>query len=242
MTNQNLTQSILHRVADDKLQPKPHWQFVIRQILVWFGVLISIIIGSLSSSVMVFLVVNNDWEIYDSITNSLARFILLTLPYFWLILFAIFIALGYFYTRHTKHGYRYNIWHLAIIYTSLCIIIGGTVYAFDGDKEIDNLLTVNVPIYRQLVNQQTNRWQQPQLGLLAGDVESVNSNKKEFTLDDNEEHLWQIDYSQVKLNRQVKLIRNERLQLVGIKNDDNHFTAKKILVAKPTLHKRTKQK
>lgn len=241
MTNPNLTQSILHRVADDHLQPKPRWQFISKQILIWLGVLVSIIIGGIASSILAFLIVNNDWEVYDSINNNLINFIILTIPYFWLIIFVGFIILGYFYIRRTKHGYRYRLWQIAATYLVLCFILGGAALAYGGSQEIDRLLTENVPVYKRLVNQQTVRWQQPQLGLLAGDVENVDLKKQELTIEDSEDHSWKIDYSKAKINHQVKLEKEARLELIGIKNDDDHFMAKKILLAKPTFHKKIKK-
>lgn len=242
MNNSNLTQSILQQVADEKLKPKPLWQFLTKRTLVWFGVILSIIIGSISSSILFFLVINNDWEAYDSVTNNLAYFILLTLPYFWLIIFAGFIVLSYFYMRKTKHGYRYSLLRLATIYLALCILIGGTAYAYGGSEEIDRLLTVNVPIYKQIVNQQTDRWAQPQRGLIAGDVESLDINKKELILEDIKGNLWHVDYSKADLK--VKLDKGEFLQLTGDKNEgqEDSFTAKKILRAKATLHKESNLK
>ena len=242
MSNSNLTESILHRVADKQLKPRPRWQFIIKQILIWLGVLLSIIFGSIASSILVFLIINNDWEVYDVVTHSLLQFIILTLPYFWLAVLALFISLAYFYMRKTKRGYRYSLWKLAFIYVVLCSLLGSVTYVYGGSQKIDRLLTINVPIYKTLVNQQTVRWTQPQTGLLAGDIETIDSNKKEFILEDIDGHQWHINYVDAKFDSKVKLIEDERVRLVGIKNDDNHFTAKQILVTKPTLHKKTKAK
>lgn len=245
MINSNLTQSVLQRVADNQIKPKSRLYFIVKRSLIWLGVLLSIIIGSLASSVLVFLIVNNDWEAYDLITHNLMYFILLTLPYFWLFIFIAFVVLAYSYMRRTQHGYRYSLWSLTLIYLVLCFIIGGTAYAYGGSQEIDRLLTINVPLYKTVVNQQTARWSQPQQGLIAGDIEKIDANKKEIILEDIEGHLWHVDYSEAKLNNKIKLDKlgkEKRLQLVGIKDDENNFTAKEILPAKPTLHKKTIKK
>ncbi|MCX6793273.1 MAG: hypothetical protein NTY12_04585 [Candidatus Falkowbacteria bacterium] len=242
MTNPNLAQSILHRVTDDKLKPKPRWQFITKQILIWFGVLLSVVVGSISSSILFFLIINNDWEAYDLVTKNLAYFILLTLPYFWLVILAGFIVLAYFYMRKTKHGYRYSLLRLSIIYLVLCSIIGGTAYAYGGSEEIDRLLTVNVPIYKKIVNQQTNRWSQPKAGLISGELKKVDTEKKELILEDADDNVWRIDYSKSKLNEKIKLNKGERIRIIGDEEDKENFKAKDILVNKPTIHKRNKKK
>ena len=86
----NLSQAVLAKIKEEHIKPRPKWQFTFKNVLVWITSAIALVFGGLSSSVVIYMLVNNDWDVYEHITGSLAGFIFVTMPYYWLVFMAIF--------------------------------------------------------------------------------------------------------------------------------------------------------
>ena len=97
----NLEEKIINLIKNKKIQPEPKWKFLIKNYSWWLAGIISIIIGSISSAVVFYMLFNNDWDIYQKTGSSLLSFILISLPYFWLICLIIFILLADYYLKNT---------------------------------------------------------------------------------------------------------------------------------------------
>ena len=100
------SKNILDKIKENKITPKPKWQFRLEQVGIWALAVLSLIIGAKAFAVIIFRLVNNDWEIREHLGRSLLNHALLTLPYLWIIVMVLFILLAYYNARHTKKGYR----------------------------------------------------------------------------------------------------------------------------------------
>ena len=85
MSENNIPNQVLEKIKN--IRPTPRWQFLLRDYSVWILGAVSLALGSLSFSVVLFMLANNDWDIYSEISNSFFKFLLITLPYFWLVFF-----------------------------------------------------------------------------------------------------------------------------------------------------------
>ena len=121
MENKNISQIVLERIKGEGLKPISKKVFNIKRILFWIAVIISLIIGAFTFSLILSELFNNDWDLFNKFGFN---FILRTLPYFWLISLAVFVILGEYYYRKTLLGYRHTIIVVVGAYMASSIIFG----------------------------------------------------------------------------------------------------------------------
>ena len=180
----NLSQKIINRIKQEGIEPTPKWEFVLKNSFFWGAFGLAVIIGALSFSIIFHTLLNNDWDLHMQLSGGLTKFIIITLPYFWLILLTLFIVIAYINIRNTKKAYKY----------SLSMIIGGVILAsfllgitfynlglassidrnliqiiVDVDEEMfDEYAIVTSPIVMMCADGLDNRKKIMVLGLLSG--------------------------------------------------------------------------
>ncbi len=236
MSHKNIVESVLKIIEKQHIQPRPKWEFMLKKYFTWTLTAITLIIGSLSFAVIIYLIKNNDWDLYKEIPDSLPQFILLTLPYFWLIFLILFILLIYYNFKHTKQGYKYG-FNLIIGSTILLSILAGTFFYNLGlGQVIDKVFDERIPIYRQLMLHRHKAWHQPDKGLLFGTIETAPENYQ-FKLRDLEHKSWLIIYSADNLPRPIILIPGMRIKALGHQIDQDSFQADILRFLRPSPDK-----
>lgn len=167
---QSLATRILARIKTNKISPKPRWQFLLKNYVVWSAGILSLIIGAAAVSVLIYLFKYNNWDIYDQTHKSLWEFFLLTLPYFWFVFLGLFVFVVYYNLKHTKHGYRYPLYAIILTPIALSVILGSGFFLIGWGEKIDNVLGRQAPLYNHLINRQLAFWFNPEEGRLAGIV------------------------------------------------------------------------
>ncbi len=193
----NFTKNLLEKIKTDKLEPKPRWQFLLKNYLIWIFGALSLLFGSLATSVIIYLLKHNNWQLAEK-SDSFWSFFLLTIPYFWLLFLALFILIIFYNFKHTKKGYRYKPLHIIIVAVLSSIIIGEVFYLAGFSKKIDDVLGARAPFYKEMLNPQLHYWCNPDKGRLAGVI--LKENNKIALIDPSGKY-WelQIGEDQLKL-------------------------------------------
>ena len=194
----DLSKKIVEAIKERNISPTPKWHFMAKECSVWtFGVAL-VIIGSLAFSVVLFLIVNNDWEIHEAIHESFLGFIFLSLPYFWLLLLGLFIIATEYNIRHTKKGYTYSLSHIVVVIL-IANVAGGTILYNAGFAEAFDakLLQKSPHYYNQIVGKRHHRWESPEQGRLAGRVQRVDP--KSIILQDIKGNEWEVIISDSRI-------------------------------------------
>ena len=89
MLNHDISRDVLKTIEEKHIKPKPRWTFLLKDYAIWILGAFSLIVGSLAFSVIIYMLKNNDWEVYRHLSGSLPGFVVITMPYFWLIFLAI---------------------------------------------------------------------------------------------------------------------------------------------------------
>ncbi|MEA3272642.1 MAG: hypothetical protein U9P90_03155 [Patescibacteria group bacterium] len=226
-----LSDKILEKIKETRIAPKSRWKFLLKNYLVWASGILFLIIGSMSVAVIIYIVRNNDWDISSQITNSLAKFILITLPYFWIIFLIIFSVVIYFNFKQTKRGYKYPSYVIVLGVALISVVFGTMFYNVGLGQAIENVVSEKVPIYRNHLDLRAKVWDQPEKGLLRGVVEKVN--EENLHIKNFEGKIWVIKNKLRKENFNFK--KGEHLKILGEKINDENFDANDI---RPFLKKR----
>lgn len=231
MTSKDLSKEVLQKIKD--LRPTPKWQFLLKDYTVWGFSVLLLIIGSLAFSVIIFLVANNDWVVYENINDSLLEFILLTLPYVWIALLGIFIIIADYNFKHTKRGYKYGLQTIVISSIVISIIFGSILYNFGVGQAIDRVFEQKIPFYPKMIFQKHKMWIQPEKGLVAGVI--VEMDIENLELKDIQGNIWKVDIKEVKLPPMFELEQGMQIKIAGEKLENDIFKALRIL---PPMHQK----
>jgi hypothetical protein len=219
---------LLTKIKDEKINPKPRWQFLLKNYTVWLAGLISLLIGAAAISVMIYLFKFNDWEIYDQTKKTFLEFFILTLPYYWFIFLGLFVFILFYNFKHTEKGYRYST--ILLIGASVILsIVLGTIFYFAGLGEaIDNILGRQAPFYDQVINRHIDFWSQPKEGRLSGLVISTTDDGK-FILIDRGREQWLVSTENSEQYEGAVAVVGQPIRLLGEETGDHAFKASEIL-------------
>jgi len=217
----SFTNRLVDRIKQKKISPYPRWRFLLKDYTVWSAGALALICGSLAVTVMIYLLRYNNWEIRENTHKSLGEFILLTLPYFWLIFLGLFIFILYLNIKHTKKGYRYPVWLIALAAISTSVFIGSLLSFTNLGERIDNIFGAKAPFYDQIINRQLRFWSQPEEGRLTGLVQVVSSTGS-FLIIDRQGRSWEIISPEKDLSLEL-LSPGIPLNLIGEVNDRGQF-------------------
>lgn len=231
MNDKNFSQEVLEKIKEDKIKPRPRWEFLLKEYFVWIVGLFALIIGSLSVAVIIYMLLNNDWEVYQRINGSLASFIIFTLPYFWIIIMVVFILLVNFNIKHTKKGYKHKLSNVIMFTIVVSVSMGTFWYVVGAGEAIENILARSAPFYRHVINRRMDMWQLPDKGLLAGIIGDTSENK--FELLDFQGRVWLVYYDKAAIMPIVQVKIGEGIKVVGDKINEDEFLAIKIMPIGP---------
>ncbi len=140
----NLSQEIIHKIEARNIQPKPRWQFLLKRSVFWFFAIISVAVGGLAVSVIIATFIDYD---PSARTVPLVEDILQTIPFIWVMVFGLFIALAYYGIRHTKTGYRYSLLKIFSMVILASILLGIFLNALDASQNIQDYFSSGILHY-----------------------------------------------------------------------------------------------
>jgi len=190
------------------------------------------VIGAISFSVILEVLADNDWDIiYRYAANNPLQRAMLSLPLFWFIFLAIFLALAYFNYKHTKSGYRHETYIILGLSIVVSIILGIILhFSFAMGEKIELAFAKNMPFYTALNSHCNNRevWMQPERGLLAGTILAI-AGKKQFDLEDFDGKPWVVDEdSAMAMRGKDPLAEFEEVKIIGERESASSFRALEI--------------
>ena len=167
-----LSQEIVQQLEKTQAAPKPRWHFLLRNYVIWSLGAVSVVLGGVSVSVMIYMLQSNDWEIFIE-SNNPVLFMLGTLPYFWAGLLALMVGVALYNVRHTKTGYRYHGYTVILASIVVSVLLGVGLFASGVGRAVDHVLEDNIPVYSSVFVRKAHLHATPEHGLLAGAVHSV---------------------------------------------------------------------
>lgn len=222
----DLSRKIFEVIREKHLQPKPRWQFLLRDYMIWLFSGLSVILGSLSFSVA--LSIWNDYDLggLKAMRPEFYENIILNLPYFWFGFIALFALLAYYNFKHTKEGYRHQAGLLLAASIFLSIILGAGLHYLGAGRQIDRALHHNFRYYGRMVRHTEDFWMRPEKGFLAGEVVHIEAGN--FRFRDLSRKTWIVDAGEATWHHNLKLQAGLKLRLLG-EAEDGVFRARDIM-------------
>jgi len=232
----DLSKEILEKIKKDQIKPKSKWLFLLRDYVVWFVFAFSIILGALSFSIILHFWEINDWDAYYRVNENFVAFVALTMPYFWLAAFLVFILLAFFYLKHTRTGYRLEFAKVVFLNLVLSFAGGAVLYSIGAGRQAESELARRAPFYNDIRNGQESIWLRPEQGVIVGKVIEIQEDSEVIELGDPHQIVWTVDTSDVQYFHGFVVREGYMIKVFGERCDtDNCFIAEEI---RPLLRER----
>ncbi len=223
----DLTNEVLEKIKEKHIKPKPKWEFILKEYVIWVFAGASFLVGSLAVAVIIHMVRNNDWDLCDRVSGNLLSFIFATLPYVWLLLLAAFVALAYYNFKHTKSGYRFSLRLLVTGSILASIFLGIFFYSIGLGWTIDKAFSARLPFYERLMFHRRMIWGNPERGMMAGRIIS-DLGRGEFSLRDLDDKVWMMHGQISSTTPWVPLRERGMIKIIGEPMDNFNFRVRQI--------------
>ncbi|MFH1030881.1 MAG: hypothetical protein V1770_06535 [bacterium] len=222
--NNDFDKKLLDTIKEKKMFPKPRWRFMLKNYFIWIAGGLSLILGATSVSLIIYVGRFDDWSIYQKIGKGIPKFILLGIPFFWLLCLALFVYLVYLNFKKTKTGYRYSIFAILMGAISLSVLFGFVFYYTGLSRRIDDIFGRKAPFYDR-INPHIRLWSKPEEGRLSG---LVLSKDDDFVMVvDRLGKEWEVSSKDFYNREEIQI--GESVRFVGEKISNNKFRAAEIL-------------
>jgi len=209
----NISEEVLNRIKENHIKPRGRWEFLLKKYFVWALSILFVVVGGLATSVVIHLLNTNDWDLYRNVSDSFWTFLLLTLPYFWILLFIIFAFVVSYNIRHTNKGYNYPLSVIIIISITASIALGGAFYNFGFGHKLDRTLTAATGPYNRVFCHNTVVWQRPAAGMIVGEIVGVE--KQVCYLIDMDGNQWEVSFDRANFPPSYSLMPGDRVKVMG---------------------------
>lgn len=226
----DISKNIVEKIKKGHIVPESKFKLQWKSYLFWALMFFMILFGALFLSLVIFNVADIDPRFLRHMElGKLIRVVMITAPYFWIILSLAALFFGIKAFRSTYKGYR----HSTLFATSLVVLIISILGFFSHFLKIDNrmhgMFVKNAPNFKGLTAPREGRWLRPGDGLIGGEI--INVEKNEFSIKSFDGQEWKIFYDEKTERRDlIEIAAGEKVGVIGKKNNDFSMQAFSIRV------------
>ncbi len=222
-----LSKKIIQKIERENIKPYSKWHFLFKRSVIWTLFMISVLSGALSSGVLIYQFQNTEWNLYEHYNHSLLEFIMIVIPYFWIVFLILFSILVFYYFRRTESGYRKNTAWVIFITLFLSFAGGAALNQMGLSEKVETSFQKRVPFYRSMIERRRRMWSAPRRGLLAGKIIKIEA-QNNLLLVDFHKRVWQIDISEARIRGRMALKEELRIKIIGKITGNLEFKAREI--------------
>jgi hypothetical protein len=224
-----IANKIMKKLNDGAIKKIPKWRFVSKRVFIWGSLCVAIVLGAFAVSMMMFQIVNVDWDLLPRVAPGAGFGLFKLVPYFWLLIAVLLFVFVYFDFRNTRKGYRYN--GGVIIGVSLLIdfVLGLCAYFVRTPERADEMFR-QMPFYEDMHMGREMMWNAPDVGVLAGVIIEIRDGKA-IILEDVIEHVWDVNIENARIGKgpnEKVLAVGDRIKAIGEVIAPGNFRAEEI--------------
>ncbi|HIP49095.1 MAG TPA: hypothetical protein EYG92_09055 [Lutibacter sp.] len=217
---------IAQQIKNEDIKQTPRWYFIFKNTRIWIVFLLSISIGAIAFSVILFSIQQSDFELLSHVKHSKLESFLVFLPFFWVVILLVFSIFSFYSLRSSKKAYKYSLLSLLSLSTFISILLGTLFFISGGAQKLEHTFANTIEIYNSLQERKLQIWMNPKEGMLAGSIENVKSDT--IYLKDFSNNHWKITFKDVFIPPFLELESGEQIKIVGLIVNDKSFVAKEI--------------
>ena len=204
---------LIRKMKDQDIKPIPKWRFTLKGLMLGLVILLSILIGGLAFSIILFSIQQLGFDLVNHMSHSKIEFLLGLLPFLWIVLLILFLAVSMISIKNSKKGYKFSPSKLLIINSAFSVLLGILFFIGGGAQWLEHVFDVNLEFYESIRDKKVNMWSMPDEGYLSGTIQRVQENT--FQLMDFEKQEWTIDCQDAFIPPAVLLEEGEVVKLIG---------------------------
>ena len=209
-----ISEKTIKEIQEQKITPRPRWQFLLKNYMVEAFFALTVFFGALAVTAIIFMLFDHDWDVFEYLDRSLLEHIFASLPYFWLVVLAMFAAVAYYNFRQTRQGYQYETYKIFLINIALSVVIGSAFYVGGLGKEIHEFFASRIPFYENFVYNKKDIWIFPEKGLLSGEIIEV-LGEGDYNLKDCCGKIWRIHDGKLEWHGYPEIQPGLKVKLIG---------------------------
>ena len=214
MIMKDFSKDILHTIEERDIAPLPRWIFLMRQTALLGGFVLSVLIGGVSVSVILFALGDIDPGAERMIRMHPGPFLITYLPYVWVLTMIAFGIIAYYDMRSIKGAYRYRAVTILSASIVASIIVGGVLHTVGAGRIAERRFADVVPQYQAFETRKMHLWMRPEDGMLAGVIVSGSATST-LVLEDFSGIRWTVDVSDAVQRGWILGDFGERVRVAG---------------------------
>ncbi len=226
MTNKKISIDVLEKIKKEKIEPISKWNFLLKKWVFWMFFGFSVLLGSFAMSVIMFLVRTSDLDVWSRIDGGIFEMIFMVLPYFWIVIFVLFVFVAYLNFKNTDTGYRYRFSLIVVASLIISIVLGSIFMRVGLARWVNQTFVDHLPYYMQISQNQRNMimWGQIDSGLLGGRILFVEPGGN-FELEDFKMQKWSIINENLVLRDGSRIHEDMMIKIIGERQAEGVFKA-----------------
>ncbi|MBT3292695.1 hypothetical protein HN512_05030 [Candidatus Peregrinibacteria bacterium] len=236
MIKSTIANRVSKKIRKKSVRPIPSWLFVIRNDLFWALAVLSICFGGIIASLWIFLIRQEEFDLYYLVlVDSDAFIILVLLPCLWLLLMFLLIGTTIFNLKHTNKGYRFRVFPVLVATILSSLILGSFLHSTGWSYSLDLLLKQNIQPYREVRDRRVNLWINPEDGMMSGVIEKVKNDI--LYVRDLDGYIWEVDIAGIPRPPLELMQIGMHIRILGFSLDEEIFIAESIRPWRPSFIK-----
>lgn len=217
----SLQNTVLERIKQEDISPKPKWEFLVKEYLVWASAGFLVVLGGVSIATAISIVVMGDWDILEFLGHTPLSYTLVSLPYAWIVSLLGFMFLADYNIRHTKTGYKFSLLKLmaGIVFSS--VFLGILLCSIGVGLAVDRVMTQHVPLYTQVGNRRAINLMHPEFGALVGKV--IDQHEDGWTVKDLRRTEWIVIVDEADILGDPSSLVGMPVRILGEREDTQQF-------------------
>lgn len=220
------SKKIIETIKEQEIKPIPRWRFTAGNALIWLAFVLSVILGAISFSIILFAIQQTDFNILSHLAHSRLEMFLGLLPFIWIIFLLFFLVFAIFSIKYSRKGYKFTTSRLVGISTAISILLGTMFFISGGAQQLENIFATNVLSYESIQDRKVKIWSNPQEGYLSGIIQRAD--EESIQLIDFQNKAWKIIYKDAFVAPILLLEEGEKIKIVGTTTGKKTFIAKEI--------------
>lgn len=219
----NTAHKLVEQIKSQHIEPRPKWQYTVLRWVVWTGFGLTVVIGALAFSVVLFTIQQVDFRLLQHFGHSSLESFLSLLPLIWIAFLTVALLLSMYALRYAERGYKFTLARLAGYSAAFSILLGTAFFISGGAQQLERAFAIRVDLYQSVQEKKEQLWNRPDEGYLGGTIVSVTP--EALQLEDFEGQTWTIGYAAADWPPRIQLVPGEEVKLSGEKTAAARFEA-----------------
>lgn len=218
-----LSKSVLDKIKNEHVTPKPKWWFVAMHGAMWGVIVISVLVGSMAMGVLIHEFSGAEWGHVGRLDQDGVPGFVFMLPYVWFAALGLTLFISYHLFAHTKKGYKHQPYMIVGATALLSIFLGFGLYASKTAERFEAAMIERVPPYAKYMENREHLLVAPDHGVVAGMI--IDEKKGVLIiLNDVNNREWKVDITDA-LYRERDIEVGRAVLAIGEKSGEFDFAA-----------------